>query len=65
MIIKSRFNNLKQRQLDSVLARWRSSELLSRPPSSWIKAIREALGMPAVYLAKRLGIVPSSVSRME
>jgi len=61
----SRFNNLKQRQLDSVLARWRSSELPSRPPSGWIKAIREALGMPAAYLAKRLGIVPSSVSRME
>ncbi len=65
MIMKSRFNNLKQRQLDSVLARWRSSELPSRPPSGWIKAIREALGMPAAYLAKRLGIVPSSVSRLE
>ena len=63
--MKSRFNNLKQRQLDAVLARWRTAELQSRPPSGWIKAIREALGMPAAYLAKRLGIVPSSLSRLE
>ena len=65
IIMKSRFNNLKQRQLDAALARWRSAELPARPPSGWIKAIREALGMPATYLAKRLGIVPSSVSRLE
>ena len=65
MTMKSRFNNLKQRQLDAVLARWRTAELQSRPPSGWIKAIREALGMPAAYLAKRLGIVPSSLSRLE
>ena len=63
--MKSRFNNLKQRQLDAILARWRTAELQSRPPSGWIKAIREALGMPAAYLAKRLGIVPSSLSRLE
>ncbi len=63
--MKSRFNNLKQRQLDNALARWRSAELPARPSSGWIKAIREALGMPAAYLAKRLGIVPSSLSRLE
>lgn len=63
--MKSRFKDLKQRQLDAGLARWRSAELPARPPSGWIKAIREALGMPAAYLAKRLGLVPSTVLRLE
>jgi predicted DNA-binding mobile mystery protein A len=56
MTMNSHFSNLKQRQLDAVLARWRTAELQSRPPSGW---------MPAAYLAKRLGIVPSSLSRLE
>jgi predicted DNA-binding mobile mystery protein A len=63
--MKSRFKDLKQRQLDAGLTRWRSAELPARPPSGWIKAIREALGMPAAYLAKRLGVVPSTVLRLE
>lgn len=63
--MKSRFNDLKQRQLDAGLARWRSAELSARPPSGWIKAIREALGIPAAYIAKRLGVVPSTVLRLE
>jgi predicted DNA-binding mobile mystery protein A len=63
--MKSRFKDLKQRQLDAGLTRWRASELPARPPSGWIKAIREALGMSAAYLAKRLGIVQSTVHRLE
>ncbi|MDP4030205.1 MAG: mobile mystery protein A [Gallionella sp.] len=63
--MKSRFKDLKQRQLDAGLTRWRSAELPARPPSGWIKAIREALGMPAAHLAKRLGIVPSTALRLE
>ncbi len=65
IVMKSRFKDLKQRQLDAGLARWRAAELPARPPSGWIKAIRESLGMPAVYLAKRLGVVQSSVHRLE
>jgi predicted DNA-binding mobile mystery protein A len=63
--MKSRFKDLKQRQLDTGLARWRSAELPARPPSGWIKAVREALGMPAARLAKELGLVPSTVLRLE
>lgn len=63
--MKTRFKDLKQRQLDAVLASWRSAKLPVRPPSGWIKAIREALGMPAVHLASRLGLVPSTVLRLE
>jgi len=63
--MKSRFDDLKQRQLEAGLAHWRSAKLPTRPPSGWIKAIREALGMPAAYLAKRLEVVPSTVLRLE
>ena len=63
--MKSRFKDLKQRQLDAGLSRWRLAELSARPPSGWIKAIREALGMPAAHLARRLGLVPSTVLRLE
>jgi predicted DNA-binding mobile mystery protein A len=63
--MKSNFKDLKLRQLDAGLARWRSAELPARPPSGWIKAIREALGMPAAYLAKRMGVVQSTVHRLE
>ncbi|HUW25551.1 MAG TPA: mobile mystery protein A [Gallionella sp.] len=63
--MKTRFKDLKQRQLDAGLVRWRSAGLPVRPPSGWIRAIREALGMPAAFLAKRLGLVPSTVLRLE
>lgn len=59
------FNELKLRQLDATLARWRSAELPSRSPSGWLNAIRLALGMPATHLAKRLGVVTSTVTRLE
>lgn len=63
--MKPNFSDLKLQQLDAALARWRSADLPARPPSGWIKAIREALGMPATQLAKRLGVVTSTVTRLE
>lgn len=63
--MKPNFSELKLRQLDATLSRWRAAELPSRPPSGWLKAIREALGMSATQLAKRLGVVTSTVTRLE
>jgi predicted DNA-binding mobile mystery protein A len=63
--MKQTFDELKLRQLDAALARWRSADLSGRPPSGWLKAIREALGMPATQLARRLGVVTSTVTRLE
>ncbi|MEI8093589.1 MAG: mobile mystery protein A [Spirochaetales bacterium] len=60
-----RFVSLQRQQLDAVLDNWRAARLPTPPGSGWIKAIREALGMPASFLARRLGVVPSSVLRME
>lgn len=63
--MKPNFSDLKLQQLDAALARWRLADLPSRPPSGWLKAIREALGMPATQLAKRLDVVTSTVTRLE
>lgn len=63
--MKTNFPQLKLRQLDAALNRWRSADLLPRPPSGWIKAIREGLGMTATHLAGRLGVTTSTVTRLE
>ena len=61
----SNFAELKLRQLDATLSRWRAAELPSRPSSGWLKVIREALGMTATYQAKKLGVTTSTVTRLE
>lgn len=63
--MKSDFSELKLRQLDTALHHWRSANLPPRPPSGWIKAIREGLGMAAAHLASRLGVTTSTVIRLE
>jgi len=63
--MKNNFSELKRRQLDAALDRWRSADLPHRPPSGWIKAIREGLGMTATHLAGRLGVSTSTVTRLE
>ena len=56
---------LARRQLDKRLAPLRNSEALTRPPRGWIKSIREALGMTAAQLARRLGVSQPRVTAME
>lgn len=63
--MKSNFSDLQLRQLDASLNRWRSADLPPRPPSGWVKAIRESLGMAAAHLAARLGVTTSTVTRLE
>lgn len=63
--MESNFTELKLRQLDVTLSRWRAADLPSRPPSGWLKVIREALGMTATYQAKMLGVTTSTVTRLE
>ena len=63
--MKKDFSELKLRQLDAALSRCREAELPARPSSGWIKAIREALGLSATRLAERLGVTPSTATRLE
>jgi predicted DNA-binding mobile mystery protein A len=55
---------LARRSLDRRLAPLRG-EPLTVPPSGWIKAIREALGMTTRQLAARMGAARSRVTAVE
>jgi predicted DNA-binding mobile mystery protein A len=63
--MKTNFPKLRLRQLDAALTRWRSADLPPCPPSGWIRAIREGLGMTATFLAGRLEVATSTVTRLE
>jgi len=63
--MKSSFSELKLRQLDANLNRWRSADLPPRPTSGWIRTIRDGLGMAATHLAARLGVATSTITRLE
>lgn len=49
------FRNLRLRQLDRVLAPFRATIPISRPPKGWARAIREAIGASSGELAQRVG----------
>lgn len=63
--MKANFTELKRRQLDDAIEQTRAANLPPRPPSGWIRSIREALGMPASYLASRLGVSVPTATRLE
>lgn len=57
----------KQRQvLNKKLERFfELKDLFVRPPSGWVQAIRESLGLSTTQLAKRLNQVQSTVAELE
>ncbi len=58
--------SLRSRELlDGHFDEWQQLRALSRPPRGWIRAIREALGMSAAALARRLGTTAGAVTRLE
>ena len=54
-----------RRQLDKRLNLLRDSNVITRPPRGWIKAIREALGMTTAQLARRIGVSQPRVVAIE
>jgi predicted DNA-binding mobile mystery protein A len=54
-----------RRHLDKRFAHIRQSGWLMAPQRGWIRAIRDALGMSAAQLAKRLGVSQPTVTAME
>ena len=63
--MKADFSELQLRQLDESLNQWRNAGLPQRPAAGWVRAIREALGMPSKDFAARLDVAPSTVTRLE
>lgn len=59
-----RHHKARQR-IDERLAPLKPVDRFAVPPKGWIRAIREALGMSGVQFAKRLGVSPQTVDRLE
>ena len=61
-------NDIRQRarqRLDERLLQLKPEERFKPPPKGWLRAIRDALGISGVQLAKRLSIRPQSVEALE
>lgn len=56
---------LIREQLDASLQRFRPLLDTTTPSKGWIRAIRDALGMTAKQLAKKLGVAQQAVARIE
>jgi len=54
-----------RRQLDKRLSALGNIEGLTCPPRGWVKAVREALGMTTLQLAKRIGVSQPRVVTLE
>ncbi len=54
-----------RKRLDERLAPLKPASRFLAPPKGWVRAIRDALGMSAAQLAKRVGVRPQSVSDIE
>jgi predicted DNA-binding mobile mystery protein A len=63
--MKVDLRQLRRSQLDNALSQWRRVRLPARPVTGWIKAIRQALGMSSLALARRLAVTDSAVRKLE
>lgn len=61
----SKLAALEQKQMDATLRRTAGAASIETPRSGWIKSIRQALGMTAAQLGKRLRTSPQSVLALE
>lgn len=58
----ARTDRQRTRQLDAALA---AIVIPARPSRGWIAAIRQALGMTATQLARRMGVARQSLTQLE
>lgn len=63
--MNKKFANLQLHQMDFALNKLREARPPTRPGSGWVKAIRESLGMSASALARKLGVTPASITKLE
>jgi predicted DNA-binding mobile mystery protein A len=64
--MNKKFAKLQLYQMDSTLTKLRDARPPPiRPGNGWVKAIRESLGMSASALARKLGVMPHSIAKLE
>ena len=62
---KLAFNRLLSDQMDESLHALGTAMPVQRPPKGWARAVREALGMSAAQLARRIGVSRSTIATLE
>ena len=63
--MNKRLQKLRLRQIDQSLQQWREATLSPKPAAGWCQAIREALGMSATALGRRMGMTGNGVRKLE
>jgi len=56
---------LIREQLDQTLKRFKVLQATDMPQRGWLRAIRDALGMNGRQFARRMGVSPARVSKLE
>jgi predicted DNA-binding mobile mystery protein A len=65
MLPSRSFNRLQAEQLDETLKAYSAALAVQRPPRGWARALREALGMSAGQLARRVGVSRETIATLE
>jgi len=63
--MQKRYRWIALNQLDENLSQFKPLLSTQRPPTGWIRAIRETLGMTARQFATRLGVSAPRINRLE
>jgi len=65
MTDKARTTALARKHLDNRLNPLQGSEVFTRPPKGWLRAVRDALGMTTRQFALRLGVSQVAMRSLE
>src|SRR3972149_3377271 len=65
MVQNRSFNRLQAEQLDDALKAYSAALAVQRPPRGWARALREALGMSAGQLARRVRVSRETIATLE
>ena len=63
--MKNELQRRARQRIDERLSALKPEDRFTPPPKGWIRAIRNALGMSGVQLAKRLHVRPQTVEALE
>lgn len=63
--MKTETRKRARERLDERLVPLKPAERFRAPPKGWVRAVRDALGMSGVQLARRLRVQPPSVAALE
>lgn len=63
--MKAAHARVARRRLDAKLAELRPAYRFAPPRLGWLRAVRDALGMPQAELARRLGVTRQAVAQIE